>query len=285
MEIIVGKTAGFCYGVKRAVDGANEEIKKQKKTYCLGEIVHNKEVVKKLEQKGIKFIEKLEEAERNTNVIIRAHGVPKEIYEDADEKKINLIDLTCTKVLNIHKIVEEYNERGYFIVLCGSKNHPENIGTISYCPDNNFILENEEQIEFLLNYIQENKIRKILLIAQTTYSMEKFIIIEKELKENISENIELITKNTICMATQLRQEETKEISQKVEYMIIIGGKNSSNTKKLFDISQKYCKQSICIENSKELNENELKQYKSIGIMAGASTPKESIEEVLKKIEE
>ena len=285
MEIIVGKTAGFCYGVKRAVDGANEEIKKQKKTYCLGEIVHNKEVVKKLEQKGMKFIEKLEEAEKNTNVIIRAHGVPKEIYEDADEKKINLIDLTCTKVLNIHKIVEEYNERGYFIVLCGSKNHPENIGTISYCPDNNFILENEEQIEFLLNYIQENKIRKILLIAQTTYSMEKFIIIEKELKENISENIELITKNTICMATQLRQEETKEISQKVEYMIIIGGKNSSNTKKLFDISQKYCKQSICIENSKELNENELKQYKSIGIMAGASTPKESIEEVLKKIEE
>lgn len=285
MEIIVGKTAGFCYGVKRAVDGANEEIKKQKKTYCLGEIVHNKEVVKKLEQKGMKFIEKLEEAEKNTNVIIRAHGVPKEIYEEANEKKINLIDFTCTKVLNIHKIVEEYNERGYFIVLCGSKNHPENIGTISYCPNNNFILENEKQIEFLLNYIQENKIRKILLIAQTTYSTEKFIIIEKELKENIGENIELITKNTICMATQLRQEETKEISQKVEYMIIIGGKNSSNTKKLFDISQKYCKQSICIENSKELDENELKQYKNIGIMAGASTPKESIEEVLKKIEE
>ena len=285
MEIIVGKTAGFCYGVKRAVDGANEEIKKQKKTYCLGEIVHNKEVVKKLEQKGMKFIEKLEEAEKNTNVIIRAHGVPKEIYEEANEKKINLIDFTCTKVLNIHKIVEEYNERGYFIVLCGSKNHPENIGTISYCPNNNFILENEKQIEFLLNYIEENKIRKILLIAQTTYSTEKFIIIEKELKENIGENIELITKNTICMATQLRQEETKEISQKVEYMIIIGGKNSSNTKKLFDISQKYCKQSICIENSKELDENELKQYKNIGIMAGASTPKESIEEVLKKIEE
>lgn len=285
MEIIVGKTAGFCYGVKRAVDGANEEIKKQKKTYCLGEIVHNKEVVKKLEQKGMKFIEKLEEAEKNTNVIIRAHGVPKEIYENADEKKINLIDLTCTKVLNIHKIVEEYNERGYFIVLCGSKNHPENIGTISYCPNNNFILENEKQIEFLLNYIEENKIRKILLIAQTTYSTEKFIIIEKELKENIGENIEVIAKNTICMATQLRQEETKEISQKVEYMIIIGGKNSSNTKKLFDISQKYCKQSICIENSKELDENELKQYKNIGIMAGASTPKESIEEVLKKIEE
>ena len=285
MEIIVGKTAGFCYGVKRAVDGANEEIKKQKKTYCLGEIVHNKEVVKKLEEKGIKFIEKLEEAEKNTNVIIRAHGVPKEIYEEANEKKINLIDFTCTKVLNIHKIVEEYNERGYFIVLCGSKNHPENIGTISYCPDNNFILENEKQIEFLLNYIEENKIRKILLIAQTTYSTEKFIIIEKELKENIGENIELITKNTICMATQLRQEETKEISQKVEYMIIIGGKNSSNTKKLFDISQKYCKQSICIENSKELDENELKQYKNIGIMAGASTPKESIEEVLKKIGE
>ena len=285
MEIIVGKTAGFCYGVKRAVDGANEEIKKQKKTYCLGEIVHNKEVVKKLEQKGMKFIEKLEKEEKNTNVIIRAHGVPKEIYENADEKKINLIDLTCTKVLNIHKIVEEYNERGYFIVLCGSKNHPENIGTISYCPNNNFILENEKQIEFLLNYIEENKIRKILLIAQTTYSTEKFIIIEKELKENIGENIEVIAKNTICMATQLRQEETKEISQKVEYMIIIGGKNSSNTKKLFDISQKYCKQSICIENSKELDENELKQYKNIGIMAGASTPKESIEEVLKKIEE
>ena len=143
MEILVGKTAGFCYGVKRAVDGAKNEIENSKDhVYCLGEIVHNKQVINDLEEQGIKFIENIEDAKGTT--IIRAHGVPKEIYEDAKKKNIELKDYTCPNVLRIHKIVEDYSQKGYFVFLCGSSKHPENLGTISHCNKNSYIIEKED---------------------------------------------------------------------------------------------------------------------------------------------
>ena len=145
MEIIVGKTAGFCYGVKRAVEGAKEIVNNQKeKIYCLGEIVHNRQVVEELENEGITFIENIEEAKNK--VIIRAHGVPKNVYEKAKELKIELIDYTCPNVLKIHDIANEYSKKGYYIFLCGSKNHPENIGTISYCGEYLSVIEKERKI-------------------------------------------------------------------------------------------------------------------------------------------
>ena len=140
MKILIGKTAGFCYGVKRAVEGAENEIKNSKTpVYCLGEIVHNKQVVEDLKNKGITFVEDINSAKGTT--IIRAHGVPKEIYEKAQQKNIELKDYTCPNVLKIHKIAEEYAKKGYFIFLCGSKKHPENLGTISHCSKNSYIKE------------------------------------------------------------------------------------------------------------------------------------------------
>ena len=186
MKIIIGKTAGFCYGVKRAVDGANEAVKKSdKKTYCLGEIVHNNEVIKDLENKGIKFVDNITNAEGTT--IIRAHGVPKDVYELAKRKNVKIEDYTCPMVIKIHKIAEEYAKNGYFIILTGSKNHPENIGTMSYCGKNYYVIEKEEDvldaIDKYENYKNESKINKMLLISQTTYSLEKFEKIEKKIKE------------------------------------------------------------------------------------------------------
>ena len=277
MEIIVGKTAGFCYGVKRAVDGAKEEVNNIKKIYCLGEIVHNKQVVEELEDDGITFINTIEEAKGKT--IIRAHGVAKNIYEKAKELNIKLIDYTCPNVLKIHKIADEYYSKGYFIVLCGSKKHPENIGTISHCGNNYFVIEKEDETFKALQYFKKSKLQKLLLISQTTYSLEKFYVIEEIIKNELENDKEIVIKNTICKATELRQKETEEISNKVDYMIIIGGTNSSNTKKLFDIAKKNCKNCICIETAKELNVQDLRKYNKIGIMAGASTPKKSIEEV------
>lgn len=282
MEIIIGKTAGFCYGVKRAVEGARKEIEETKgPVYCLGEIVHNSQVVEELESKGVKFIENIKEGKNK--IIIRAHGVEKKVYDMSKEEIIELKDYTCPNVLKIHRIAEKYANNGYYIFLCGSKNHPENIGTLSFCRRNVFVIEKEDDAIKALEQFEKSKVNKVLVISQTTYSLEKFYIIEEIIKNELPINVELVVKNTICKATELRQKETEEISKKVEYMIIIGGANSSNTKKLYDIAKINCKNCILVETAKQLNLEELKEYEKIGIMAGASTPQESIEEIIGKI--
>lgn len=281
-KIVIGKTAGFCYGVKRAVEGAENEIKNSKTpVYCLGEIVHNKQVIEELKNKGITFVEDINDA--NGTTIIRAHGVPKEIYEEAQQKNIELKDYTCPNVLRIHKIAEEYAEKGYFIFLCGSKKHPENLGTISHCSENSYIIEKEDDTFKALEKLEKSGINKLLVISQTTFSLEKFYIIREIIENELPRNIKLVIKNTICATTEQRQMETKELSKEVEMMIIIGGKNSSNTKKLYDIALENCSKAIYIESYKELEniKNEIKNSKKIGIMAGASTPQKSIEEVIK----
>ncbi len=289
MNIIIGKTAGFCYGVKRAVDGAKNEVQIAKNNNeeicCLGEIVHNKQVVELLENSGLQFVDTIQDSKGK--MLIRAHGVPKEIYEKAEKNNIDVIDFTCQKVLKIHEIAHKYAKDGYYIFLCGSKNHPENIGTISYCGKHIYVIEKEEDLKEALKNFEKSKIKKLLLISQTTFSLEKFENIQKEIKEKILTDVLLEIKNTICMATKLRQEETKEIAEKVQYMIIIGGKNSSNTKKLYEIAKKYCKNSISIETEEELHIDNIKQYETIGIMAGASTPQwtiKNVEKILKELD-
>ena len=287
MKIKIGKTAGFCYGVERAVEGAKGVVEKtNKKVYCLGEIVHNREVVKDLEKRGIEFIENPEGVkESNSLTIIRAHGIPKEIYDICKQKNIEIADYTCPNVLRIHDIAREHAEQGYYIVLVGSRKHPENIGTISFCGKKMSVIESLEDIPKVIEEIERSGKNKCLVIAQTTYHLEKFKKIEEELNKNLSSNIDLKIQNTICMATELRQKETKELSKEVDKMIIIGGKNSSNTKKLYEVAAKYCNSAICIETAEELEKEDLKEIETIGIMAGASTPKQSIEEVVKKIQE
>ena len=282
MEIIVGKTAGFCYGVKRAVDGAKEELSKENNIFGLGEIVHNQDVIKSLEKLGMHFVEDIKESKGKT--IVRAHGIAKEIYEKARENHIELIDYTCPKVLKIHEIAKEYADKGYYIFLLGNKKHPENIGTLSYCGENKFVIEKEDDTIKALEALEKSNIKKLLVISQTTYSLEKFYIIEEIIKNELPRNVEIIVKNTICQATEIRQKETEEIAKKVNCMIIIGGKNSSNTRKLYDIAKQNCKMAIAIENANDLQMEKLKEIQKIGIMAGASTPKESIDEVVEKIQ-
>ncbi len=209
-------------------------------------------------------------------VIIRAHGVTDDIYKYAKENNLEIIDFTCPNVLRIHEIAKEYAKNGYYIFLCGSKKHPENIGTLSYCGKNVSVIEDETQIEDAISNFKKSKIEKILIIVQTTYSVSKFEFIENKIKEILSSTTSIVVKNTICPATELRQNETKEISKDVECMIIIGGKNSSNTKKLYEISKQNCENSICIESVQDIDITRLKEYSKIGIMAGASTPQKEI---------
>lgn len=283
MELIIGKTAGFCYGVKRAVDGAKEALKQNKILYGLGEIVHNQEVIKELEELGMQFIENIGEA--NGKTIIRAHGIPKQVYEEARQNQIELIDYTCPKVLKVHQIAEEYANKGYYIFLLGNKKHPENIGTLSYCGENKFVIEKEEDTIKALEALEKSQIKKLLVISQTTYNLEKFYIIEEIIKNELPRNVELVIKNTICQATEIRQKETEEMAKKVDCMIVIGGKNSSNTKKLNEIAKQYCETVLLIENETELELDKIKPDDKVGIMAGASTPKKSVEEVIKRLKQ
>ena len=277
MEIILGKRAGFCGGVINSVTKSNDLLNEYHNLYCLGEIVHNKVVVNHLEEKGMKFINSLDEVEDGSKVVIRAHGVPKEIYEEATKRKIELFDLTCPKVLLIHQEAEELVNNGYYVVVVGKKDHPEIIGTISYCNKDSIIIEDVSEVDSTIEYISNNHKDKVAVLSQTTYSVSKFLEIEKSFKEKLH-GVDLKILNTICNATELRQQETDEMSKNVDAMIIIGGKNSSNTKKLYEVADKNTKTYI-IETVEDLTDD-IFQYNKVGVMAGASTPKESIDEVL-----
>ena len=283
MEYIVGKTAGFCYGVKNAVEKSEKALENEKPIYCLGEIVHNKNVVKDLENKGIIFIDDLKQNLEKRKTIIKAHGIAKEVYTQADKMGIDLIDLTCPKVLKIHKIVSEYNEKEYYIFLVGSKKHPEIIGTASFCGDDVSIIENIDDINISIDNFKKSNRKKLAIVVQTTFSLQKFTEITESIKKKFKnfENIEVV--NTICNATKIRQEETEELSKKVDCMIIVGGKNSSNTKKLYEISKKNCNNTICVEEVNEIDKGVLKQGNIVGIMAGASTPQCSINSVIELV--
>lgn len=278
MEIILGKTAGFCYGVKRAVDGVKEELNDKKNVYCLGEIVHNKNVIEKFEKKGAVFINNPSEAKEK--VIIRAHGITKQVYKELEDKKLEIKDLTCPNVLKIHKIAEEYAKKGYFIILIGEKKHPETIGTASFCGEKSIVLEKEEEIENVLNKIEESD--NILIIAQTTYNSKKFDDLVNILKiKNPTKKIEV--RKTVCEATRVRQKETENISKNVDLMIIIGGKKSSNTNKLYEISKNNCQKVYFVQSSDDVENIDFNGVEKVGIMAGASTPEEDIKDVVNKI--
>lgn len=278
MEIILGKTAGFCNGITRAVEKAEEELQKVDKIDCLGDLLHNSQVLNKLKKEGLIVINNIEEAEEK--VIIRAHGVTKEVYNYAEKNNVELIDCTCPKVIKIHKTAEELSNENYYIIVIGEKEHAEVIGTFSFCK-NGEIIQNIEELKNRIEILNEKD--KIAVLTQTTYNLQKFFEIEKFLKENITTEIKIC--NGICNATEIRQKETEEISKKVDYMIIIGGKKSSNTNKLYEISQKNCKRAIKIEEVTELYNEDLKNISKIGVMAGASTPKTSIEAVINYLKE
>lgn len=283
MEIIVGKTSGFCYGVKTTIEKTEKilEDNKSDEIYCLGELVHNKTIIDDFKAKGIKFVNDIEEAKKTT--IIRAHGIEKNIYEKAKRRNIELIDLTCPSVLKIHEIVEKYAKNDYYIFLVGKKEHPETIGTYSFCGKNSCIISKSSDVKKALENFSKTNLDKTLIIVQTTYSKKEFKEIVEKIKENLPQNILLEIKNTICKATELRQEETKSMSKKVDLMVIVGGKNSSNTNKLYEIAKANCKKAIFVETKEEIDKNTIRDFERVGIMAGASTPQKSIDEIIEEL--
>lgn len=290
MEIIIGKTAGFCGGVRRAVEEAKKITDKEENeiTYCLGDLVHNRNVITRLEKNGLRIVNSLSEIPnpKGNKVIFRAHGVTKQTYEEAERLGLEIIDLTCINVINIHKIAYEYVKKNAFIFYIGEKGHPEVVGTESFCGDNYALIETEEDLRRAISYLLEktnsNDFKELLVISQTTFRLEKFEEFVQEIQEKLGDKLQITIKNTICNATRLRQDETEELAKNVEFMIVIGGKKSSNTNKLYDISAQKCSNAIMIESKEELTEdiiNRIKKCNKVGIMAGASTPQDIIDDI------
>ena len=276
MEVNVAKTAGFCFGVKRAVDQVYEQTEKEKgkKIYTYGPIIHNEEVVKDLRSRGVEVIHSEEELAALTEgiVIIRSHGVPKRIYDLLEERKLQYVDATCPFVKKIHNIVKKASEEGSHVIIIGNPEHPEVQGIMGWSLLPVTVIQDAEEAE-QLSLPEE---QKICIVSQTTFNYNKF----KDLVEIISKKrYDISVLNTICNATKERQTEAKSIAKGVDAMIVIGDKHSSNTQKLFEICKKACNNTYYIQTLDDLDMNQLRSVETVGITAGASTPNKIIEEV------
>ena len=274
MEIRLAKTAGFCFGVKRAVDKVYEQIEKGKKIYTFGPIIHNEAVVADLERKGVEVIEDVESLSKikEGSVVIRSHGVSREIYDILTKQELECIDATCPFVKKIHRIVEKESGEGKQIIIIGNDSHPEVEGIKGWCQNAAIVIESASQAQNLK--LPENQ--KVCTVSQTTFNYNKF----QELVEIISKKgYDINVVNTICNATEERQTEAAAIAEEVDAMIVIGGTHSSNTRKLFEICKEKCENTFYIQTLDDLYGKLPGGIGSVGITAGASTPNNIIEEV------
>lgn len=273
-KVTTAKSAGFCFGVKRAVDTVYQQIDKQDTVYTYGPIIHNEEVVNDLDKKGVKVINNMEELNDTTKgtIIIRSHGVSKEVQEEIEKSNLTVVDATCPFVKKIHRVVAKESEAGRHIVIIGNPDHPEVIGILGWSKVPVTVIESiEDANKFCLE-----KEKKLCIVAQTTFSYKKF----KDLVEIISKKgYDILVLNTICNATEERQTEARELASQSDAMIVIGGKNSSNTQKLYEICKDECEDTYYIQTLSDLDLNQIKSFRSVGITAGASTPNNIIKEV------
>ena len=275
MKVIKAKTAGFCFGVKRAVDTVYEQVNTcGGPIYTYGPIIHNEEVVKDLESRGVSVIRSEEELERITEgtVIIRSHGVEKRICERLLGKGIRIVDATCPFVKKIHNIVEKESAEGKYILIIGNPDHPEVAGIRGWAGSDVSVIQNAGDIE----KVDFSKNKKICVVSQTTFNYNKFQDLVEIIKKK---SYDISVLNTICNATKERQTEARSIAESVDAMIVIGDKHSSNTQKLYEICRNACNNTYYIQTLDDLDLNQLGSVETVGITAGASTPNTIIEEV------
>ena len=284
-NVTLAKSAGFCFGVKRAVNMVYEEIDKSidggenTPIYTYGPIIHNDEVVKDFASKGVTLVKELNELAElpKGKIIVRSHGISREEYEEMEQYGFTVVDATCPFVRKIHKIVDEHSKQGEYIIIIGNPSHPEVCGIRGWVNGNDVsIIENKEEAEKFT--LSDDK--KVCIVSQTTFNYNKF----QDLVEIVSKkgyNISVL--NTICNATEERQTEARQIAKEVDAMIVIGDKHSSNTQKLFEICNTECEKTYYIQTSKDMDYSLLESINNVGITAGASTPNNIIEEVSKNV--
>ena len=281
MEVKVAKTAGFCFGVQRAVDKVYELIDScPDRLFTLGPIIHNEEVVNDLEKKGVRVAseEELKTLPEGSTVVIRSHGVGKKVYDQLEECGLSYVDVTCPFVLKIHRIVEKESKAGSHIVIIGDPDHPEVVGICGWCIGPYTVIRTKQDA---LDFVPPEG-KNVCIVSQTTFNYNKFKdlveILRKKRYDNTVLNI-LNILNTICNATEERQREAKSIAGEVDTMLVVGGRHSSNTQKLFEICKKECGNTYYIQTPVDLDSEMFQCSSYVGITAGASTPNKIIEEV------
>ena len=275
MEVILAKHSGFCTGVKRAVDTVMSL--KPENTYVLGEIIHNADVVKAIEKKGLKTVERLDEVPDGATVVFRSHGVPQNFYEICRKRNIDVVDCTCGFVRKTQKIVTEQFALGKHIVIVGENAHPEVLGLLGWCK-NSATVVNSPDADFT-NLSQ----KELCIVCQTTFSAQKFEKIIKNIKKVCEKTVAVF--KTICYTTIERQKEVEDLAKKCGAIVVVGGLNSSNTNKLYEIAKKHCRDVFRLSSAESLDIKKLINFKSVGIVSGASTPNEQTREVLLKMAE
>lgn len=280
MTIKCADIAGFCFGVKRAVDTVYDLLAKENhKVYTLGPIIHNEQVVEDLASQGVQVIEHPDEIAKEDRsqaiLVIRSHGVPESVIHTLKEDKIPFEDATCPFVKKIHKTVAEYSEKGYEIVIIGSAKHPEVQGILGWAKNGGTVVESKEDA---LLFKPSKGEKPICVVAQTTFNYKKF----QELVEIFSKKgYDILAVNTICNATSTRQTEAESLAKDSDAMIVIGGTHSSNSRKLYEICKNQCENTFFIQTAEDLPDIPVSSFASLGITAGASTPNTIIQEVLK----
>lgn len=281
MEVTVAKSAGFCFGVKRAVDTVYREIESgEKPVYTFGPIIHNEQVVEDLENRGVQVIHSEDELEglSGGTVVIRSHGVSRDVCEKIEARGMKIVDATCPFVKKIHRIVDEEGRKGRHVVIIGSADHPEVQGIMGWASGPVTVVHTAEEAE---SFVPENG-KPISIVAQTTFNYNKFkelveILCKKRYDNSVLNMGDIL--NTICNATEERQKEAQNIAGEVDTMLVIGGRHSSNTQKLFEICKKECGNTYYIQTPVDLDSEMFHHSSYVGITAGASTPKKIIEEV------
>ena len=281
MEVKVAKTAGFCFGVQRAVDKVYELIGScPDRLFTLGPIIHNEEVVNDLEKKGVRVASEddLRTLPEGSTVVIRSHGVGKKVYDHLEEYGLSYVDVTCPFVLKIHRIVEKESRAGAHIVIIGDPDHPEVVGICGWCMGPYTVIRTEQDA---LDFVFPAD-KSICIVSQTPFNYNKFkdlveILCKKRYDNTVLNILNIL--NTICNATEERQREAKSIAGEVDTMLVVGGRHSSNTQKLFEICKKECENTYYIQTPVDLDSDMFQCSSYVGITAGASTPKKIIEEV------
>jgi len=275
MDIIVAKNCGFCYGVKRALKMARSiRSRSAGKVFTLGDLIHNPRVISELEKRGIHSVDAVDRVEGGT-VIIRSHGVPPQVIKKLQKKKVEIVDATCPIVKKIQRLVDRLSRKNRELIIVGNREHPEIKGLMGYSRGKGIIIEDETQVEGL----PWRKKRAVL--AQSTQDIFLFSRVVAALIER-TESLDV--HNTICLYTQARQKSTSELASHVDVLLIIGGKNSSNTRQLYEISKRILPSTHLIESANQINPRMLRRAKRIGLSGGASTPPEAIEEVVARIQ-
>lgn len=275
MKINLAKSAGFCFGVKRALEVAFNTAKRDTQVFMLGDIVHNELVVKEIMKAGIKKIKKLSKG-KNKTLLIRAHGTDKETIDKALGAGYKIVDATCPMVKEIHKIAQEMEKEGFKIIVIGDKKHEEVQGIIGQLKGKAIVIDKLERLPFK----QLKRIKKAAMVVQSTQNLEKVLKIVGALKAHIKE---LKFFNTICKPTRIKQGEIRSIPLNNDAMIIIGSKNSANTKRLYEISKSLNKHSYWVQSKRDLKSRWFEYAKKVGISAGASTPDSTTQDIIKYI--